>query len=106
VLVVCFEDETLQRDCCDGARMRHRWGPERARRISRRLRQLEAMNSLDDLKFMPFDSDEHRDGVFEIAVDAGVSLFMQRVEQPEEDGPVPNTTVTISRVGARSIAVP
>ena len=83
--------------------MHRRWGPDRARRLSRRLQQLEAMTSLEDLKFMPFDSSEDADGVIEIAVDDDTSLFLTGLLR-QEDSAV-HATVVISAVSARSSGV-
>jgi hypothetical protein len=94
----------LWQDCCNAARMERRWGPQRARRLSRRLQQLEAMTSLDDLTFMPFHSQERADGVIEIAVDDATSLFMQLMDPLREDGPL-DTPVIVSAVGSPSIVV-
>lgn len=102
MLVLRFETEATWRACCDKAVMR-RWGQDLARCISRRLQQLEAMASLDDLAFMPFDSVEHPDGLIEIALDAGTSLFVREVAPTKEDGRLPATLVMISAVGAQTL---
>lgn len=83
--------------------MRRRWGADRARRLSRRLQQLEAMASLDDLRFMPFDSHDRPDGVVEISVDDDLSLFVREVDQ-QEDGQM-YVMLMISALGGRSIVV-
>ena len=107
MLVLRFASEAVWRDCCDAVYMRHRWGSDRARRLSRRLQQLEAMTSLDDLDFMPFNSHEHVDGSVEVVIDDDSSLLMREVDQQQEDAPMLHaTTVLISAVNSRSIAVP
>jgi hypothetical protein len=68
------------------------------------LQQVEAMTSLDDLEFMPFDSCEHAGGVLEISVDDQTSIFVERGDRPEEDGRM-QASVIVSAIGARSIAV-
>jgi hypothetical protein len=83
--------------------MGRRWGAERARSLSRRLQQLEAMGSLHDLAFMPFDSETRPDGVIEIAVDDDTALFVEELNH-QEDGPL-SSTLLVSSVGARSVAV-
>ena len=105
MLVLRFGNEALWRDCCDATHMRHRWGPERARRLSRRLQQLEAMTSLEDLAFMPFNSLERADGGIEIAVDKDTSLLVQGADRSQEDQAM-QVTVIVTAVDARSIAVP
>jgi hypothetical protein len=63
------------------------------------------MTSLDDLEFMPFDSHERAGGIVEIAVDDVTSLFLQRVDRLDEDGPL-HATVVVCAVGSPSIVVP
>ncbi len=83
--------------------MRQRWGQDLARCISRRLQQLEAMATLDDLAFMPFDSAEHPDGLIEIALDENTSLFLREVAPTQEDGRLPATLVVISAIGTQTM---
>lgn len=83
--------------------MHRRWGTDLARCISRRLQQLEAMGSLDDLAFMPFDFAEHADGVLEVALDDEMSLFMRELTPAQEDGRLQATHVMISGVGAQTM---
>jgi len=101
VLVLRFETEAIWRACCDTAVMRQRWGKDLARCISRRLQQLEAMTSLDDLAFMPFDSADHPDGLIEIALDDNTSLFVREGAPTQEDGHLPTSLVVISAVDAQ-----
>lgn len=105
MLLLRFADDALWRDCCDASHMHRRWGPERARRLSLRLQQVEATMSLDDLEFMPFDSHNRAGGVIEIAVDDVTSLFIESVDPLQEDGPL-QTTLIVSAVGAPSIVGP
>jgi hypothetical protein len=104
VVVLCFETETVRQVCCDKAAAQQ-WGPDLARCISRRLQQLEAMASLDDLAFMPFRSVEHPDGVFEVALDDDSALFMREVDPAQEDGHVPAHLVVITAVSFEKIKV-
>lgn len=105
MLLLRFARESVWRDCSDAAHMHTRWGPKRARLISRRLQQLEAMTALADLDFMPFESHDHGDGVVEVAIDDDLSLFVEYVtKRPQEDGPM-NDTLVIFAVGTRSIRV-
>lgn len=83
--------------------MRQQWGEDLARCISRRLQQLEAMASLDDLAFMPFDSAERSDGLIEIALDDDTSLFLREVAPTQEDRRLPATLVVISAIGAQTM---
>ena len=103
VLVLRFGSDGVWRDCCDQSHMGRRWGAERARSLSRRLQQLEAMTSLQDLGFMPFDSKKRPDGVIEIAVDDDIALFVEEIARQEEG--TLNFTLLVSAVGARSVAV-
>jgi hypothetical protein len=103
VLTLRFETEATWRACCDPTAMRGRWGHDLSRCISRRLQQLEAMTSLDDLAFMPFDSVEHPDGLIEIALDDDTSLFVREVGPIKEDERLPATLVMISAVGAQTM---
>lgn len=105
VLTLRFSSDAVWRDCCDAPHMRRRWGPERARRVSRRLQQLEAMASLADLEFMPFDVGEGQGGVVEVAVDEGLALSVQpENDHPQEDGHM-GITIWVTAVGARSEGV-
>src|SRR4051812_3836518 len=63
-----FRSNEVRLACCDLARLRRRWGPAMARRISHRLQQLEAMTTVADLAFLPFDFYEHGGGVIEVTV--------------------------------------
>jgi hypothetical protein len=76
VVVVEFANSAIRRDCCDLRRMRQAWGIATARRISQRLQQLEAMHSLSDLSFLPFDW-AYTDGAIEVVVDDAVSLLFE-----------------------------
>lgn len=105
VLTLRFSSDAVWRDCCDAPHMRRRWGAERARRISRRLQQLEAMASLVDLEFMPFDVGEGQDGAVEVAVDEGLALSVQpENDHPQEDGHM-GITILVTAVCAPSEGV-
>lgn len=83
--------------------MRRTWGVGSAGRLTRRLQQLEAMTSLDDLGFMPFDSEKLAGGVIEIAIDDDLSIFVTAVTPTEEDGHMPGATVRITAVSAKTM---
>lgn len=73
--MICFDGDDVWRSCCDLEFMRRRFGRDTARQISRRLQQLDAINDLDDLKFLPFRSrlvDDH----VEVAVNDDVTLLL------------------------------
>ena len=106
MLVLQFETEALWRACCHSAEMRRRWGDDLARRISLRLQQLEAMTSLADLDFMPFDVTEDADGIIEIALDDEMSLFLREAPPAQEDGHMPQTTLMVSAVSTQTMAAP
>lgn len=103
MLVLRFETDATWRSCCNSNVMEERWSPALARCISRRLQQLEAMTSLDDLAFMPFNSFDHPDGRIEIALDDDTSLFVREVAPSKEDGHLPVTLVMITAVGAQTM---
>jgi len=104
VVVLRFGSDELWRVCCDPAHMGRRWGTELARCLSRRLQQLEAMATLYDLAFMPFDWHERSDGTIEIAVDDDTALFVALSDRQQEDGPM-GSTAMITAVGARTVGV-
>ena len=93
--VLRFGSDEIRQACSDLARMRRLWGPSVARHVSRRLQQLEAATTLADLSFLPFDSYEHDDGVFEVAVTDRLALFVERgTDSPE--GEVLMDTIVIT----------
>ena len=99
MVVLQFCDSEVRRDCCDLAHMRSQWGEDRARKISHRLQQLEAMASIDDLSFLPFDS-HHVDGAIEVSIDGSLSLLF---ELPQPTGEVPAMhTIVIRSVRANT----
>jgi hypothetical protein len=93
--VVRFCNDEVRRDCSDLAWMRKRWGPIVAHRISRRLQQLEAMTTLTDLSFLPFESFEHAGGVYEVTVSDGLAIFIERGPDTPEGGTL-MYTITIN----------
>jgi hypothetical protein len=99
--VVCFGSDDVRRACCDLDWMRRRWGPDAARSVSRRLQQLEAMVTLADLAFLPFDSCEHDGGVFEVAVTDHLALFIEQGPATSQRG-APMTTITVTRIRDRA----
>jgi hypothetical protein len=102
MVVLRFRSDEVRRACCDLARMRTLWGPAVARRISRRLQQLEAMTTLADLKFLPFDSYEH-DGVIEVAVTDHLAVFIEQGPDTSE-GEALMHTIIVTGLGDHSTA--
>ncbi len=101
--ILRFASEEAKRACCDAAHMRRAHGPEVARRISRRLQQLEAMESLSDLQFLPFNSLIREDGVVEVSITDQLMLLIQRdASAPERDQLM--YQITINGLEARSPA--
>lgn len=84
MVVLRFSSEDVRRACCDTALMRRLWGHEVARRISRRLQQLEALTTLADLSFLPFDSRKHDGGVIEVAVADRLAIFIKPGQDTSE----------------------
>ena len=103
MVVLRFRSDEVRRACCDLARTRRLWGPVVARRVSRRLQQLEAMATLADLHFLPFDSHEHDGGVIEVAVADHLALFIERGPDMSE-GEVPMHTITVTGLRDHSSA--
>jgi len=95
MVVVRFRGADARRACCDLAWMRRRWGPDTARSISRRLQQLEAMESLADLAFLPFDCTWRDDGAFEVAVTGQLALVIEQGPATSERGATMNTITII-----------
>jgi hypothetical protein len=103
MVVLRFRSDEVRRACCDLARMQRLWGPVVARRISCRLQQLEAMTTLAELDFLPFDSYEHDGGVIEVAVAGHLALFIERGPDTSE-GEALMYTMTVTGVRDRSTA--
>jgi len=82
--VVRFRNEEVRRACRDLPGVQRRWGHVVARAISRRLQQLEAMSALADLDFLPFESHEHDNGVFEVEVTEDLALFIEGAQDRSE----------------------
>jgi hypothetical protein len=90
-----FHTDAVRRQCCDLRHMRERWGPEVARSISRRLQQIEAMSTLDDLAFLPFDSNNHADGLVRVMITPELALAIRPTPEATEGEPtMPSVTVT------------
>ncbi len=104
MLLLRFDTRSLWRDCCDAPHMRRKWGEPRALRISRRLQQLEAMTSLADLQFMPFDSVDADDGSIDIAIDHDTALTI-RIDDTTHNEEHAVNIVTVLAVNAhRTVA--
>lgn len=101
MMVIRFRDGALRRTCCDLTYMRQLWGPDVARAVSRGLQQLEAMTTLADLMFLPFDSCEHVGGVFEVAVTDHLALFIERDPDTSQRGAL-MTTIMITGIHDRA----
>jgi hypothetical protein len=99
--VVRFRSDDIRRACCDLEWIRRRWGPGAARSVSRRLQQLEAMTTLADLAFLPFDSCEQDGGVFEVAVTDHLALFIEQGPATSQRG-APMNTITITGIRDRA----
>lgn len=102
MVVLRFRSDEVRLACCDLARLRTQWGPVVARRISHRLQQLEAMTTLADLDFLPFDSHEHGGGVIEVAVADHLSLVIERPDTSE--GGAPMHEIVVAGLRDRSTA--
>lgn len=105
MLVVRFDSESVWKDCCNAAHMRRTWGARRALLISMRIQQIEAMNSIEDLAFMPFDHDGPGGGHIEVALDDEMSLFMVVDRGHHSEDGAMHTAITIRRIGRRTVAV-
>jgi len=69
VLELRFRTKELRDHCCDMDHMTRAWGAEGATCLARRLQQLAAMASLDDVMFLPCDSARDADGRLWLRVD-------------------------------------
>lgn len=98
MVVLQFNDEKVWLDCCDPAHMRRRWGAVRARQISHRLQQIEAMTSLADLLFLPLDC-RTVDGRVEVDVDEDLVLVLEPQETSQQGDLM--TTVFIRALAIR-----
>jgi len=98
VLVLRFCSTEIRRRCCDLGHMCRLWGPERARKVSRRLQQLETMATIDDLSFLPVDCDELDDGSIVVGVDDDLVLVIQ----PEPNDREAEAMQTINVIGVRA----
>ncbi|GLZ29373.1 hypothetical protein Lesp02_15630 [Lentzea sp. NBRC 105346] len=95
MVALLFRTDTVRRQCCDLAYMRDVWGPEVARRISRRLQQLEAMSTLDDLAFLPFRSHNNTDGCIHVMITPDLALAIEPApEATEREATMRSITVT------------
>lgn len=95
MMALLFHTDAIRRHCCDLAHMRDVWGLEVARRISRRLQQLEAMSALDDLAFLPFDSYHNADGRIHVMITADLALVIEPApEATEREATMRSITVT------------
>jgi hypothetical protein len=99
--VVRFRTDDIRRACCDLEWMCRRWGPAAARAVSHRLQQLEAMATLADIAFLPFDSCEHHGGVFEVAVTDHLALFIEQGSATSQRG-APMNTITVTGIRDRA----
>lgn len=71
------------KNCCDHTQLRRRYGATAARVVARRLQQLHAMESLDDLEFLPFNS-TRRGPVIEVTIDDRLTLVLESRPQQEK----------------------
>lgn len=96
-----FESEGLRRDCGSSSRARRRWGSDIALRVAMRLQQLEAMASLHDLAFLPFDHTEGPSGRIEVVVDESLVVVVRPGPVINEEG-VTMPTLIVADVRAAS----
>lgn len=94
MMALLFRTDAIRRHCCDLAHMRATWGPNVARRISRRLQQLEAMSTLDDLAFLPFDSYRNANGCIHVKITPDLALVIEPAPEATERDTMPSITVT------------
>lgn len=104
MVALLFHTDAVRRQCCDVDYMRETWGREVARSLSRRLQQLGAMSTLDDLVFLPFDSHRNADGRIHVMVTPVLLLVIEPAPvATERETTMPSVTVT--QVVATSQAV-
>lgn len=94
MMALLFRTDGVRRQCCDVAHMRKLWGSEVARCVSRRLQQLEAMSTLDDLAFLPCNSYHNTDGRIHVMITPELALTIEPVpEATERETSMPGITV-------------
>lgn len=94
--MICFDSHDVWRSCCDLEFMRRRFGRDTARQISRRLQQLDALNDLDDIEFLPFRS-RLVDGHLEVDVNDDVTLLVN-IAPADPGRPHAMTTINIHSI--------
>jgi plasmid maintenance system killer protein len=102
MMVVRFRNDSIRRACCDLAWMHRRWGPDTARSVSRRLQQLEAMETLADLAFLPFDHHKHDNGLIEVAITDQIALVIEQDPATQPGAPMNTITVTVTGIRDRA----
>lgn len=92
--VVRFSRAATRRACCDDETMLQAWGQATTRAMHRRLQQLEAMTSVEDLAFLPCDSYEREDGRFVVGVTEHLSLVIEQDTETTEGMTMKTIVVT------------
>jgi proteic killer suppression protein len=86
---VLFEDEKLQRQFSNQRDLRRKWGDEGAKRITLRLQQLAAAETLSDMRQLPGRCHEltgDRAGELAVDVHGGHRLIFKPSENPPPTG--------------------
>ncbi|WP_346056490.1 hypothetical protein [Amycolatopsis dongchuanensis] len=94
MMALLFRTDAIRRHCCDLDHMRATWGPDVARCISRRLQQLEAMSTMDDLDFLPFDSYRIADDCIHVMITPDLALVIEPAPEATKRDTMPSITVT------------
>jgi hypothetical protein len=81
MLELRFKERELRDRCCDMASMTRSWGAEAAERLALRLQQLAAMESVDDVSFLPCDTSKDGEGHIHVAVSVGLTVVVSEVAE-------------------------
>ena len=103
---VLFKNERLRRDCSEDRAMQRAWGALRAKILRRRLGQLAAANTLEDMKLLHSRTHElkgDRAGQISLDLDGGTRLLIVPAADPvprKADGGLDWKQITAIRVMA------
>lgn len=103
-MIILFASKDLEETCNDSKKRTRKHGPERAKRLQRRLDELRAAESLEMMRNLPGRCHEHRGQsppVLTIDLDGPHRLYFEAANDPvplKEDGGLDWSKVTIIRI--------
>lgn len=101
---ILFKNENLKRDCTEDRWMRRAWGSNRSQVLRRRLDQLRASDSLEQMKLVHRRCHElkgDRAGQVSLDLDGGYRLLLESAADPpprKPDGGLDWSRVTAVRI--------